>query len=149
MWLAIAVLLSVVIYLSAEKAKRPPPVSTVMVEKNCPECPLLTCLTHALFSGAPGSTTSLVSPGVMYYLKVGNDSIALKGNGEIWRIDAPGAKEMSLNMRGQLIVTNDKGGVVYETPLQLEGTGRFVAYISNQAKLEIMNMNTREVVFSK
>ena len=93
------------------------------------------------------SSNHLVSPGVMYTLNIAPNSITLGGYDQIWKIDAPGASKMLLNKRGQLIVTNDKGETVYETPAQPEGL--FVAYITNQGKLEIMNRSTRTVVFTK
>jgi hypothetical protein len=143
--LVIAVLIGVIIYLAIQKAKTPPPASTLMVEKECPRCE--TCLTYELISERPGSK-SLVSPGVMYYLNVGEDCITFSGYSEIWKLQIPGASTMSVNKKGQFIVTNGSNVVVYETPEQLEGPP-YVAYISNQGKLEVMNMNTRIVVFSK
>jgi hypothetical protein len=146
--LVIAVLISVIIYLAVQKAKTPPPASTIMVEKECPACPRCeTCLTYELISDRK-STKSLVSPGVMYYLNVGEDCITFSGFSEIWKIQIPGASTMSVNKKGQFIVSNGSNVVVYETPAQPEGP-QYIAYISNQGKLEVMNMNTRIVVFSK
>ncbi len=146
--LVIVVLISVIIYLATQKAKTPPPASTIMVEKECPVCPRCeTCLTYELMSERK-SSKFLVSPGVMYYLNVGVDCITFNGFSEIWKIQIPGASTISVNKKGQFVVSNESNAVVYETPAQPEGP-RYVAYISNQGKLEVMNMNSRIVVFSK
>lgn len=145
--LFIGVLISVIIYLAVQRSKPPPPASTIMVQKDCPVCPDCdVCLTYELMSELKPSD-HLVSPGVMYMLNIAPNSLTLKGYDQIWKIDAPGASKMLVNKKGQLIVTNDKGETVYETPAQPEGL--FVAYVTNQGKLEIMNRSTRTVVFTK
>lgn len=146
--LIIVVLLCVVIYLVVDKTKRPPPVSEILVEKTCPGCPHCEKpLTYELMSER-NSTYSLVSPGALYSLDAFGDVIRLKGRDTIWSVDAPGASVMSLNSKGQVVVKNNKGVIVYETPAQPEGPP-YVAYITNTGKLEIMNTNTRAVVFAK
>ena len=148
----IAILTSVLIYLLVERSKQVPPrASNVLVKPECPVCPkcpeCTKCLNYELVSSR-GTSTHIVSPGVMYHLSVRQNSIKLEGYDVIWSIDAPGASHMRLNGKGQLQVENATGDVVYETPAQVENV-EYVAYVSNEGKLEIRDRNERKVVFSK
>ena len=143
-FLVIVVLISTIIYLVVDRSKikpSPPPLE-------CPKCPIqYSCFNYELMSQAKGNR-EIVSPGVMYQLSVGNNSVTLKGYDDIWKVEAPGAVIMALNEKGQLQAKNAEGRVVYETPA-VNAHGPYVAYVSNEGKLKIIDWYDRKVVFSK
>ena len=137
------ILISSIIYLLVERTKTKPPPAL-----QCPEYPKQPrCLNYELMSSARGDS-DVVSPGIMYHLSAGLDRVALEGYDLIWKVDAPGAVIMKLNEKGQLQAKNGNGEVVFETPEQ-KANVPYVAYVSNEGKLEIMDRNERKVVFSK
>ncbi len=141
--LVIVGLISTIFYFVFERSKNKPPQPM-----ECPKCPVqYRCFNYELMSQAKGNV-EIVSPGVMYRLNVGNDSVTLKGYDEIWKENAPGAVIMALNEKGQLQAKDAEGKVVYETP-EVNAHGPYIAYVSNEGKLKIIDWHDRKVVFIK